>query len=492
MLFAAGYTALAGFALPTLRTLLMIAVVMLARLLRRAQGGADAFALALIAVLVFDPLSVLAPGFWLSFVGVAWLLWCLPHERDAGVLRPFLEAQGVAVLGLLPLTVWFFGQASLPGPLTNLVGIPWISLVVVPLSLLGLLAYPVSPTLAAWLWQASAWLMDLLWRGLEWVAQSPLAMFWLPEPSLLALILALCACFWLLLPRGVPGKPLACLLLLPLLWPAPQYSVTGVADITVIDVGQGLSVLVRTRNHALLFDTGPASARGLDLGEAAVVPALHALGVRQLDALWISHGDNDHSGGAEAVHRAYPASLVYAPEGWAKPGMFLCRREQRWRWDGVDFRILHPPPDYPYLRNDSSCVLRVQTARGVALIPGDIGRQVEARLLREQSAAIRADLLLVPHHGSETSSSPAFIAAVHPRYAVISSGADNRFGLPRTSVLDRYAAVGVPVLNTAESGALRFRLDGDGLALVERRRLDRPRYWRDAGGTGSGYAIETP
>ena len=156
MLFALGYTALAGFALPTVRTLLMIAVVLLAKLLRRPMRGVDAFALAMIAILLFDPLSVLAPGFWLSFLGVGWLLWCLPHERDAGVIKPFLQAQGVAVLGLLPLTVWFFGQASLPGPLTNLIGIPWISLVVVPTALLGVLADAIWHPLGAVVWRMAA------------------------------------------------------------------------------------------------------------------------------------------------------------------------------------------------------------------------------------------------------------------------------------------------------------------------------------------------
>ena len=478
LVFAFGYTALAGFALPTVRTLLMIAVVVAARWQRRVQSGSQTIALALIAVLLVDPLSVLAPGFWLSFVGVGWLLWCLPHGTETSALRSFLDAQGVAVLGLLPLTVWFFGQASLVGPLANLIGIPIIGLGVVPLALLGLLLFPVSPWAATAVWKLSAGLMAGLWWCLERMAHWPWAIAWLPEPSMPAIVLAVFGVFWLLLPRGTPGKLLAIALLLPLLWPRVERPAAGEVDVAVIDVGQGLSVLVRTRRHALLFDAGPHSPRGLDFGEAAVVPALHAAGMSRLDMLIISHGDNDHSGGMKAVQRAYASPPTYVPEGWPAAGARSCRRGQHWRWDGVDFRLLHPPADYPYLRNDSSCVLRVEAGGRVALLPGDIGRWVEARLLREQRPLLRADLLVVPHHGSASSSSPAFIAAVSPAWAVFSTGAGNRFGLPHPDTVERYRASGAVLLDTATSGELIFRLGPEGTRLRSVRQRDHPRYWQ--------------
>ena len=486
---AFGYTALAGFALPTVRTLLMIAVVLLAKLLRRAQSGRESFALALIAVLLFDPLSVLAPGFWLSFAGVGWLLWCLPRQHGTAWLRPFIEAQGVAVLGLLPLTVWFFGQASLPGPLANLVGIPIISLGVVPLALAGLLLFPVSPAAAGFCWQFSAALMDGLWSLLQRVANWPAAMVWLPEPGLLALGLACIGALWLLLPRATPAKPLALLLFLPLLWPDLHLPEPRQAEIEVIDVGQGLSVLIRTAHHQLLFDAGPASPRGLDFGEAAVVPTLRALGVNGLDTLLISHGDNDHSGGMGAVRRAFPGARVLGVEGWARPGMGLCQLAQSWRWDGVEFTVLHPPPLFPYMHNDSSCVLRVEAGGRVALFPGDIGRHVEARLVREHAGQLKADLLIVPHHGSMSSSSESFIARVSPHWAVMSTGAENRFHLPRAEVVDRYQLAGARILDTARTGALRFRLDASGATLLSARRQDQRRYWREPVAPGTGYAI---
>lgn len=489
MVFAFGYTALAGFALPTVRTWLMIAVVLSARLLRRPQSGGDSFALALLAVLLLDPLSVLAPGFWLSFVGVGWLIWCLPQSRDDGPIGNFLQAQGVAMLGLLPLTVWFFGQASIPGPVANLFGVPVISLCVVPLALMGLLLSIISQAAADLCWQASAYVMDWLWCALENIAAWPGSTIWLAEPGFAALALAGVAAFWLLLPRGTPGRALACLLFLPMVWPDRNPPAPGQVDIQVIDVGQGLSVLVQTTSHSLLFDAAAASPRGLDMGEAAVVPALHALGVSRLDSLLISHGDNDHSGGMPAVVRAYRGARVLGVEGWARPGMGLCQSTQAWQWDGVNFTVLHPPPLFPYLRNDSSCVLRIEAGGSVALLPGDIGKQVEARLLNAHPDRLRAELLLVPHHGSLTSSSKAFIRAVAPRWAVVSAGAQNRFGLPRGEVLDRYVQAGSTVLNTASAGAIAFRLDASGAQLVSERRRDRPRYWREPGNPGSGYAI---
>ncbi|HEU0153756.1 MAG TPA: DNA internalization-related competence protein ComEC/Rec2 [Arenimonas sp.] len=487
---AAGYTALAGFALPTVRTLLMIAAVALAHGLRRPASLAQSLSLALVCVLVGDPASVLAPGFWLSFLGVAWLAWCLPQRPGEGLLRPFLAAQAVAMLGLLPLSVWFFSQASLPGPLVNLVGIPWISLVVVPLALLGLAFDPWLPGVAAGLWSLSATLMQWLWLGLDWVARWPPALAWLPEPGLAATTLALLGAFWGLLPRTVPGKPLALALLLPLLWPALPRPPRGEVDLHLLDVGQGLALLVRTHAHTLLYDAGPAPPRGMDLGEAVVVPALRALGVARLDTLVISHGDNDHAGGAEAVARAFAPGRVMAPEAMPGTRHGACVAGQRWRWDGVDFEVLHPTPHFPYLRNDSSCVLRISAGGRHALLAGDIGRHVEARLAKLPRTRIGADLLVVPHHGSDTSSSLDFLAAVRPTLGLVAVGEGNRFGLPKPVVLNRYDRYSVTLHDSAGSGAITVRLGPGGVRLRERLRQDRPRYWRHAAAGGAGYAID--
>ena len=488
---ALGYAAIAGFALPTMRTVLMIWLVVLARLLRRAQRAADALALALLAMLLADPLSVLSPGFWLSFGGVAWLLWCLPGQGERGWrahLRGFFGAQAVATVGLLPLTVVLFGQASLAGPLANIVAIPWWSLVVVPLALAGTALEAAHAGAGTWAWRLAARAFDLPWPGFEWVARSPLALWSLPEPAWFAVPVALVGAAWLLLPRGVPGKPLALLLWLPLLWPQRGLPAHGDAVATVIDVGQGLSVLVRTASHALLYDTGPARPDGYDAGDDVVVPALRALGVRRLDAIVISHGDNDHAGGYRSVAAMFPPRIAWSPHGMPAARLALpagtprpreagCLAGSHWRWDGVDFRFLHPPLWFPYLDNESSCVLRVQAEGGATLLlPGDIDAVVERAVVRRDRGAVRADAVLVAHHGSRGSSDPAFVEAVGARYALVSAGAHNRFGHPDPGVVARWRRAGAQVEATGGTGAQTLQLAATGVSFVAERRR-RPRLW---------------
>lgn len=478
LLAALAYSAAAGFALPTLRAMLMIAVVLLAKLGRRAQRPEQAFALALLAIVFFDPLAVLGAGFWLSFLGVGWLLWCLPDSNQGGWLRTLLGAQGVATLGLLPLTVWFFGQASVLGPLANLVAIPWITLGVAPLALLGLLAETAHAGLGLWLLKASSLLMQPLWRAMSLVADWPGAQLWLPEVGLVALLMALTGAFWLLLPRGTPGKSLALLLFVPLLWPRIERPEPGEVDLYQLDVGQGLSMLLVTQRHALLYDAGAAFAGGLDLGEAAVLPALQASAIRRLDLLVLSHADNDHAGGAAAVRRAFPDVVVLAPEG-AGLGAEPCLGGGDWVWDDVRFGFLHPPRLFPYLKNESSCVLRVEAGGRVALLTGDIGAIIEQRLVREQAEAISADILTVPHHGSRHSSSGAFLDAVDPTVALLSSGHRSRFGHPHPETVGRYRERGIAIEGSAEAGMIRLRLGPDGVSAAQRWRDLRRRFWHE-------------
>ncbi|MEL1266421.1 DNA internalization-related competence protein ComEC/Rec2 [Pseudoxanthomonas putridarboris] len=494
LLGACGYAAVAGFALPTVRTVLMIAVVVLARLWRRPVRVVDALALAMLAVLLFDPLSLLAAGFWLSFGGVAWLAWCLPTSQHWA--KAFLPAQGVATLGLLPMTAMLFGQASLAGPLANLVAIPWWSLVVVPLSLLGTALEALHADAGTWAWRASAFCFDLTWPAFVRTAESRYALWWLPESPAWTMVLALLGAFWLLLPRGVAGKPLALLLWLPLLCPDRELPRQGEVELVVIDVGQGLSVLVRTSRHALLYDAGPAVKDGFDAGERAVVPALRALGVSRLQRLVVSHGDNDHAGGAEAVRKALPVGRTLAPAGSPTIADAPCVAGPGWEWDGVRFRFAHPTPHFPYLGNEASCVLRVETRHGAALLPGDIGGIVERGLVHREGRALRADVVVVPHHGSMGSSDPAFVDATSARLVLGSSGHGNRFGHPRAAVVERWRRAGAEVLDTQASGALRVWLGREGLAVRERRHA-RPRLWdavqrQRAGGLSYRPANERP
>jgi competence protein ComEC len=480
------YGALAGSSLPTLRTLMMIAIVALAHGGRRGSGGAHALALALLAILALDPLATLSAGFWLSFVGVAFLLACLTRGRGwCGRLRELGAGQLLMSVSLLPLTVWFFGEASLVGVPANLIAVPLVSLVIVPLCLLGLLALLAVPAVAAIALTPAGVLAHAQWWLLQRMATWPGAHAYVPEVAPWALALAMLGAAWMFLPRGMPARALGALLFLPLLMPDRPPPPEGAFDATVIDVGQGLSVLVRTHRHALLYDAGARYRSEFDLGEAAVLPTLHALGVIALDVLVVSHGDNDHAGGAPAIARAYPQARRYAGEPARLPMVAAqCRSGQSWRWDGVSLRILGPRPEalgaaQGVADNDRSCVLLVETASGRLLLTGDASRRVEPAIAAMVGAGAPL-VLLVPHHGSRSSSSEAFLAALEPRLAVVSAGWRNRFGHPHPLVVQRYADAGIALHSTAVSGALEIEFGrGSAPRLVARERMRKARHWRE-------------
>lgn len=472
---ALAYAAAAGFSMPTLRTVLMIGIVACAQAGRRRPGVSHVLALAAIAIVLADPLALLGAGFWLSFAGVAWLAWCLP--RDEGPpWRGLLRAQAVASLGLLPLGVLFFDQASLAGPVANLVAVPLWSLVVAPLAVAGVALDTLSPALADLSWSAAASAFELAWPAFERLEQTPFALVWIPESPAVALLLGLAGAGWLLMPRAVPGRALGAILLLPLLWPDTDRPQAGAAEVTAVDVGQGLAVLVRTRSHAVLYDAGPAVPDGFDAGERAVMPVLRARGVAVLDRLVVSHGDNDHAGGVEAVLAETDVREVLAPAGSGLADARPCRAGERWAYDGVRFEVLHPPMHFPYLANESSCVLRIATRHGVVLLTGDIGGVVERRLVDHDARALRADVVFAAHHGSRHSSDPRFVAATGARHVVFSTGHANRFRHPAREVEARWRDAGARTWDTAAAGALTIRLASGGID-VSGRRAERRRLW---------------
>lgn len=482
LLFAVVYSALAGFGLPTVRTLLMIAVVALARCSRRGSSGAQSLALAMIAILLADPLAVLAPGFWLSFVGVAFLILCLQAQGRGwrAFLHELSAGQLLMTVALLPLTLWFFGQASLVGALSNLVAVPVVSFVIVPCALFGMLLLLLCPPLAAPVLWLAARIVHAQWWLFERMATWPGAHWYLPAVQLHALLLAVVGALWMFMPRGVPLRWLGAVLFLPLLLPPRSTPADGAFRLWVLDVGQGLAVLVRTHDHLLVYDTGARYPSGFDLGEAVVLPAIHALGVPRVDTLMISHGDNDHAGGAQTVAEAFPRARRLAGEpARMRVPMQQCAAGQAWQWDGVRFRVLSPAPGGGDRDNDSSCVLLVEGRGGRVLLPGDISSKVEPAV----AAAVGAGLppvLVVPHHGSKTSSGAAFIAALRPSLALVSAGWRNRFGHPRAEVLARYAEAGVPLFNTAVEGAVEVEFPADGTPRRQPGwRRQQPRYWRE-------------
>ncbi|HEU4664832.1 MAG TPA: DNA internalization-related competence protein ComEC/Rec2, partial [Dokdonella sp.] len=467
------YGLLAGGSLPTMRTLAMIAVVAAMRFGRRAGGGAHTLALALLAILLVDPLATLAPGFWLSFVGVAVLMLALgPVRGRLRFLRELGLGQWVMTIALLPLSVWFFGETSLVGALSNLIAVPVVSFVIVPLCLLGVLALLSLPAAAATLLAIAAHVAHAQWWLLERMAAWPGAHWYVPEIAPWAAWLALAGALWLLLPRAVPARALGLLLFLPLLWPPRATPDPGGFEAVVIDVGQGLSVAVRTQDHALLFDAGARYPSEFDLGEVAVLPSLRALGIGHLDRLVVSHGDNDHAGGAPAVARAVPAAERSSgePERLAI-GAEPCRAGQTWDWDGVRFRMLGPTAAVVATSargNDRSCVLLVEGRSGRLLLPGDISSRVEA----DVAAAVGGGpplAVVVPHHGSRSSSSPPFVDALRPAIAVVSAGWRNRFRHPAPAVVARYRAIGADLANTADAGAVRLAFPPDAAPRIVAR-----------------------
>ncbi|MCU0753870.1 MAG: DNA internalization-related competence protein ComEC/Rec2 [Xanthomonadales bacterium] len=474
LLAATGYSFLAGFGVPAQRTLLMLAAFLLATLLTRRQSAWGGLALALVAVLAIDPLAVLSSGFWLSFVAVAWLVLVFGGRwRPIGASRALVLTQLLMTLALLPLTLVFFQQASVVGPLANLIAVPLVTFLVTPLALLGTALLP-WPALAQWPLHAAGHLLQGLSDGLGPLTAVPGAVLFLPQPGALALLLAAFGVVLLWLPLGRPLRLAALGLFLPLFLPPRPLIPPGEVEITTLDVGQGLAVLVQTRHHALLYDTGPGLG-GDHLVSSQILPALHALGVRRIDHLVVSHGDADHAAGYARIRSEVAVGVVQTSAHEQLADASPCHADTSFELDGVAFRWLHPSHALPYRGNESSCVLLIQTASRRALLTGDITGAVEQRLLLTAPQAFPVDWLLAPHHGSASSSRAEFVARARPQLAVFSAGADNRFGHPRAEVLARYRAVGAELRLTADSGAIRWRsVDGASTAWREQA----PRFWR--------------
>ena len=482
LVFAIAYATIAGLGLPTRRALVMIAALLVANLARRARAPVQGLALAVIVLLAWNPLCVLSAGFWLSFVGVAWLMFCLGGSMQRHRWwRELVTAQGVASLGLLPLGIWFFGQSSLVGPIANLIAVPWICFLVLPLTVLAVLIMLAAPALGAPLLQIAGWAMQSLWWLLERMASWPGALWFFPEPAVWTLVLAMLGALWLLLPRGVPARALGLLLLLPLLWPARASLADGAVEVFMLDVGQGLAMVVRTRDHALVYDAGARFPSGFDLGDAAVVPALHALGIEHLDRMILSHGDNDHAGGAAAVLAAYPSIPVESGEPErVHVTATQCLAGETWTWNGVVFRIVHPHEPLSTSNNDRCCVLDVRSGDSELVLSGDITAAVEAEVAAALAPVAPLLVLQVPHHGSKTSSSTGFLDALKPAYALVSAGYHNHFNHPNPAVVARYVEQGVNLLNTAQSGFVDMRFSGHAPPqIIERGRVDRHPYWRE-------------
>jgi competence protein ComEC len=477
LLMAWGYAALAGFAVPTVRSLAMIAVVMVGLWSHRRFAAIDLLAVALWVVLILDPLAVMAPGLWLSFGTVALLLYGMAGRVSAGGLWWRLgRVHFVVGLGLMPPLFLLFGQNPVLGPIANALAVPWVTFVVVPLVLLGTALLWVSEPLASLLLHGAAEALAGAWIGLAWLSDLDFATWRIPSPTVLVAASAVIGTALLLAPRGVPGRWTGLIWLLPLFLQGSARPPPGELWLTVLDVGQGLAVVAETRRRVLVYDTGPRFSERLDAGRAAVVPFLRGRGISHIDTLVVSHGDNDHMGGLRGVLDEMSVGRILTSVPLRRHRALPCQSGQRFEWDGVLFELLHPGAGDTGSDNDRSCVLRLSVGRHAVLLPGDIERTSETRLLERLGSALRAEVLVAPHHGSKTSSSPAFLAAVSPRYVVFPAGYRNRWGFPAPEVRRRYATLGTEMLVTGEAGAIQFRI-GEELGRPLRYRDVAARYW---------------
>lgn len=468
---ASAYAALAGFPVSAERALVMLLVAMVAVLVRRPAVTVDNYALAMAGVAVIDPLALLGMGFWLSFTAVGCLLLIDLSGRHGGTLRRVARLHIALALGMTPVLGVLFGSVPLVSPIANLVAVPVVTFVLVPCALAGAALAPLTAAGADLLWDLSGWVWSLLWTGLCWLEAVVPALVLPAAPSAAAIAIAVLGVLLVFVPLVPWARASGAALCTALLLPQGTDLAPGELRLTVLDVGQGLAAIVETSGHVLVYDTGPGHGR-FSTGSAVIAPYLRARGHHAIDQLIVSHGDADHAGGWPGLAAALPiARVMLSPGHAAAPGAVRCRPELGWNWDDVRFRVLHPPADYAGSENDRSCVLHISAAGGRVLLPGDIESAAERALVHTHGAQLQADVLVVPHHGSITSSSPGFLAAVAPRYAVFAAGYRNRFGFPHREIDAAYRDAGVATWTTGRAGAVTITI---------RDHVERPRSYRES------------
>ena len=476
------YALLAGFTVPTQRAVIMVVVFMFGLAVNRTAPLLRSLALALFAVLILDPLSTLDTGFWLSFGAlISIILAMTASTRVSSKILRIVIIQLLLTVIMAPMVLYFFGQVSICSPVANMIAIPLVGFVAVPLILSGSLALSLG-----WEWVANLGyrladqVLGVVWNLLSVLSESPWAV-WPYVPGHLITIFGMGTLLMIWLPKRYFRYPLlgvsATGLLLAVQLSGPsQVSEEGEYRVTVLDVGQGLSILVQTRSHTLLYDSGARFSRNFDAGSAVVVPHLRFRGVDLIDTLVVSHGDNDHIGGLGAILDGVEVGRRLTSVTDRVPRAEPCLVGQTWQWDGVFFSVLSPDVVDPPRHNNSSCVIKVQGPYGSTLLTGDIEKEVEHKLVRESPLALRSDILVIPHQGSRTSSTEEFIEAVDPRTAVVSAGYLNQYGHPAEDVIARYSRRGIEPFNTATGGAISIDVTRDGTGIGVYRRTHR-RYW---------------
>ena len=481
VLVACFYAALAGFAIPTQRALIMLCVVMGGVYWQRHMTPFHAVSVALFFVLLIDPISTFSPGFWLSFAAVIIILYGTSKGDDAqSFIRQLIKVQWFVSIGLLPFVVYFFQHVSIVSPIANIIVVPLVSFVVVPLLIIGLLIGLVSNPAEVFVFSLLDKVFDLFWWYLDVLATLPFAQWLMPNTTLWACGLAFVGIALLLLAGRSRRKWLALILLIPMMLPLHQESLPDkVFKLTLLDVGQGLSVVIRTAQHVLVFDTGAKYSDKSDYASTVVLPYLRGEGVKKIDTLVISHADNDHAGGTKTLMNQMPVNEVFTsvPKKFVGIDVEQCVEGKQWEWDGVKFEFIHPSQYGIFKGNNASCVLRIESIYGSVLLPGDIEKNAEQSLIRYSQGKLKSDVLIAPHHGSLTSSTEGFIAAVSPQHVLFPVGYKNRFNFPKQGVVERYNAKNINHYDSATDGALSIVFDDSGeLSVVSYRDISK-NYW---------------
>ena len=469
-LFALFYSLLAGYSLPTQRALLMLALLSISLLSDRRVKPLNILSLTMLVVLIFDPLSILSAGFWLSFSAVTMILYISLYRqqntgRIAKAVTSAIHLQWKLSLMMAPVTLMFFQQIPLAGPVANLIAIPVVALLIVPLVLLASLSYLLvgSGLLEKNLYQLAEFLLQYLWNYLDLMAIATDAMPFSPGHSATAFAGLIFTVLIVLLAAGLIIRRLALVGMLVFFLPYQHGLRQGEFRMIVLDVGQGLSTIIMTDRHTLLFDTGARFSEQFNAGDAVVLPVLKSLSTRKVDTLIVSHGDNDHSGGTEAILAGINVQKVISNEKIPGSNVFPCLAGQQWQWDGISFRILHPDSRMTRSGNNGSCVLQIQSQYGSVLLPADIEAEAEQEIILRYPERLISKVLIAPHHGSKTSSSETFIEAIDPELVIFPAGWMNRYQHPAQTVRRRLEERGISSMITGECGSISVRVGPAGI-----------------------------
>jgi competence protein ComEC len=475
------YSALAGFSLPTQRACIMLSVGIMVLLSKRKINIWHSWSLALLLVLIINPLSIVTESFCLSFSTIALIIYGMQGRLCMhGIWWKWGRVQWVIGIGLMPLSLYLFQECSLISFVANTLAIPWLGFLILPFCFLSSMLIGIFPACSVLLLMIANKNLGLLWSILSSLSHLSFATWQYSMPNHFILILSLFAIILLLVPAGMPGRWLGLVGLFPFIFYQPLEPQAGSVWLTMLDVGQGLSLVVQTQHHVLVYDAGPRYDANNDMGERVVLPYLRTLHLKKIDMLVVSHGDNDHIGGAFSLLKSLPVFSIKTsvPKAIVTPFTSYCLAGESWEWDQVHFSFIYPAKEQLNMRNDSSCVLRIDNGEKTILLTGDIEKQAEKNLIQTVYPLLHADIISAPHHGSQTSGLKSFIEAVHPTFVLYGTGYDNRYHFPHRTTVAAYKNLAATQLNTAQTGAIQFKINkGQNVLNADLYRVQHARYW---------------